>query len=147
MKHKSRFWKDGKKKMATKCIHTAAKRRFHRICDNWPPQIDRVPTDRQLTITRVTIFFRQRTGTVVLLRDFSGGLKKKRSSLQRPTVFAWFSRSPKKKKVFTPVTPVFLRTVEWSSQTHKKTGHFHQPAGTPGHGLKIGTVRLNRDVW
>ena len=72
--------------------------------------------------TRVTIFFRQKTETVVVLRDFSDDLRKK--------------------KVFTPATHVFSRIFEWSSQTNKKPGHFHQPAGTPGHGLKTGTVSL-----
>ena len=46
------------------------------------------------------------------LRDFQGDLQKK----------------------------AFFRIFEWSSQTNKKAGHFHQPAGTPGHGLKTGTV-------
>ena len=56
------------------------------------------------------------------LRDFQGDLKKK------------------KKKVFTPATQVFLQIFEWSSQTNKKPGYFHQRAGTLGHGLKTGTV-------
>ena len=44
-----------------------------------------------------------------------------------------------KKKGFHSSDARFLRIFEWSSQTNKKPGHFHQPAGTPGHGLKTGT--------
>ena len=69
---------------------------------------------------RVTIFFRKRIGTVVVLRDFSGDLNRK-------------------KKGFHSSDPRFLRIFEWSSQTNKKPGHFHQPTGTPGHGFKTRT--------
>ena len=55
----------------------------------------------------------------MVLRDFLGDLKK---------------------KAFNPATPAFLRIFEWSSQTNKKPRYFHQPAGTPGHGLKTGTA-------
>ena len=51
---------------------------------------------------RVIIFFRQSTGTVVVLRDFSGDLQKKKSSLRRPMCFCNF---------------------QVSSQTNKKPGH------------------------
>ena len=65
-------------------------------------------------IHRVTIFLRQRIGTVVVLHDFSGDLKKKKGGLL----------------LFTPATQVFLQIFEWSSQKNKKPGHFHQAAGT-----------------
>ena len=41
--------------------------------------------------------------------------------------------------MFTPATQVFLRIFQWSLLTNKKPGHFHQPAGTPGHGHKTET--------
>ena len=86
---------------------------------------------------RVTIFFRQRTGTVVVLQK-----KKKKKGLHScdPRFLRDFQGDLKKKNVFTPATQLFLRIFEWSSQTNKKPGHFHHPAGTPGHGLKTGTV-------
>ena len=54
------------------------------------------------------------------LRDFQGDFQKKKGLCSSdPSVFANF------RVIFT---------------NEKKPGHFNQPAGTPGHGLKTGTV-------
>ena len=70
-----------------------------------------------------------------MLRDFSSDLQKKKvRHSSDPQFLRDFQGDIKKKK-----THVFLRIFEWSSQTNKTPGHFHQPAGTPVHGLKTGT--------
>ena len=85
------------------------------------------PLGGNFPLSRVTIFFRQRTGTAV------GDLKKKWSSLLRPTVFGWFTRwSPKKKtkqKVFTPAWFPSKKKCVFFKWSPKKRGlHSSEPS-------------------
>ena len=86
-------------------------------------------------LRRVTIFFRQRTGTVVVLHDFSGDIKKKKKKVFTPAtlgfcVFQGDLKKNKKKRSSLQRPKCFYFRVVFTNE--QKTGTFPPTGRDPG---------------